>query len=224
MDLLDSIMDVGSCLASSLTSIGWLVALTGSVWLKRHKLRSWLERHYKTTHVQRLQLRKRRLRDTLKDPVLVLDLERSMEKKYKGNRKRVLEAMEQLRQKAAAAQTEVPTGADGNEEEKDHDAQTKGDEKKQAANTIMFGTIATAVLAHAMLNIYGFQEWYTQALIIQYFFFFLVHIIDSFVIYHQVHKQKRFRFAKESVVVTSSYSSGDLEELLLTEEEQQEAA
>jgi hypothetical protein len=216
MDLLDSMMDVGSCVVySTLLSIAWWAALMiGSVVLKRYNLRPWLERHF----VQRLQLRTRRLRDTLSDPVLVLDLERTMEKRYKGNRQRVLEAMEQLRQNAEA---EVPTNK-GDSDDDDHDAKTKGDEKKQAAKTIMYGTVVMALSIHTILNIFvsiiiqtifqvipSYCEMYGWS--IECILFSLIHLIDSFMIYHDVHKMKRSRFAKESV---ASSSSEDLQELL----------
>jgi hypothetical protein len=55
---------------------------------------------------------------------------------------------------------------------------------------------------------------------IQWIFFSLIHLVDSFMIYHHVHKKKRFRLTKESV---ASSSSGDLQALLLTEEQQDAA-
>lgn len=197
---------------ASLSYIGWWVALIGSVLFKRCKLRPWLERHYKTTYIRRLQIRKRRLRDILNDPVLVLDLERSMEKQYKGNRKRVLEAIERLRQNA---QADVPTDGEDDDGE-DHDANTKGDSKKQAAKTIFYGTIAIGVSLHSILNIFGLDMDSTW--IIECVLFFLVHLVDN------VHnKKKQFQFARESV---TSFSSGgghlELQLPLLTEE--QEAA
>jgi hypothetical protein len=210
MNFLGVIVDVGSCLVSSpLSAFGWWAALTGSVLFKRYKLQPWLERHYKTTYDQRLQLRKRQLRDTLNDPVLVLGLERSMEKKYEGNRKRILEAIEQLRQNAQEA--ELPTGGDDSE---DHDANKNGNEKKQAAKKILSGTILIAVL---WLNIFGFvHSFFTTRescddlgeLLMQCAFFSLVHLVDSFMIYYHVHKKKQSRFARESV---ASSSGGDLQ-------------
>jgi hypothetical protein len=215
MDLLDSVI---AC------TVWWALALLiGSVVFKRRKLRPWLERHYKTTYVQpkvqRLQHRQRQLQESLNDPVQLLDIECSMDKEYKGSRKRVLGAMEQSRLMART-------------QEEDCDARSKGDEKSLAASTILYGAVAIAVSVQAMVPIFGmalyeltenlvsspvlptYTECGASALTLQYIFFFFLHLVDSLMIYHEAHEEKWVRFQDKSS--SSSYSySGDLKEVLL---------
>mmetsp|Transcript_12325 Transcript_12325/g.18924 ORF Transcript_12325/g.18924 Transcript_12325/m.18924 type:complete len:252 (-) Transcript_12325:246-1001(-) len=131
IDLWESLLDFRDIVISGLfaeDAISFWVVVFATIGLKRIFFRPCLEKKYKSSFARRQRLKQRRLRDTLNDPILVLGLEKRLDRQFDGNRKQVLEAMNQLRTKS--------------EREVTDDDDSRGEEKRQAASVILRGTLA----------------------------------------------------------------------------------
>lgn len=146
-------LDSAECLASRLLSLTFWLLLVATMVLKQHVLLPRLEQHYKKTHAVRAQRRKRRLRDTLNDPVLALNLEEQLLRRWdiQGDRTKMLEAMQQIREMSEDT-------ADAGEDSEKGGATTKGQEKYEAANAIFYGTIFASILLFSIANTMVYSE------------------------------------------------------------------
>ena len=194
-----------------------------TIGLKRKFLRPYLEKKAKANFVYKVRLRKRRLRETLNDPVLVSDLKR----RIRGTPDQVSQAIDRLR---TMSEQEVDNNDDC----------SRGQEKKEAGSTIMFGTVLVALLVGA-LNYVHVIMWTNQtnqpkpinifhnrppeidldpfpeiSTMVQSFFFVLVQLGDSYLLYkNAVGKPKR-----RSVSRSIDKGGDDLLEPLLSTSEQ----
>ena len=145
---LDLLLDFLECLQSQL-SVFFFVVLVGSLMGKQWYLRPWLEHYYKKAYAERSKVRKRRLRDTLNDPVLLVQIEENLLKRpdIDGDRQKMLQALEEIRDHANR-----DTSAEGLEDK----ATTKGYEKIEAANMILRATILIAIVGFCCSTYYPF--------------------------------------------------------------------
>eukprot|EP00797_Seminavis_robusta_P033667 Sro788_g202470.2 (249) ;mRNA; r:3976-4722 len=102
-----------------------------------------MQKHYKRTLGERTKLRKRRLRDTLNDPVLTLQMEDSilLRPDIQGDRHKMLQFMQQIRDHANS-----PDEDQVDDQDEKRDNTTKGLEKYEAALVLCRGTIVLSVL------------------------------------------------------------------------------
>lgn len=155
-DLANSALDSAECLASRLLSLSFWLTLVATLMLKQCVLLPRLEQHYKKTHAARAQRRKRRLRETLNDPVLALHMEEQLLRRrdIQGDRTKMLEAMQQIRE---MSQQDTADGDDQDDEWGKGGATTKGQEKYEAANAIFYGTLLVSILLFSIANTIGYS-------------------------------------------------------------------
>ncbi|KAI2510639.1 hypothetical protein MHU86_3750 [Fragilaria crotonensis] len=110
-----------------------LVFTSATLLIKRYFFRPVLESHLKKKYAERLRSRRRRLQELLCDQMLLAGLERELERRYNGDKRRVMTDLENLR---LLAETDVI---------EEHD-NTKGDEKHQAAYVLLIGTSMLSVV------------------------------------------------------------------------------
>jgi len=230
LDLMDSLLDLGDLVTDSLFPqqlslwfclVIWSMVFGSTIGLKRRFLRPYLEKKAKANFVYKVRLRKRRLRETLNDPVLVSDLKR----RIRGTPDQVSQAIDRLRTMS--------------EQEVDNDDDcSRGQEKKEAGSTIMFGTVLVALLVGALNYVHvmmgttigttptivsryqspgsDFEEPPEISTMVQSFFFVLVQLGDSYLLYkNAVGKPKR-----RSVSRSIDKGGDDLLEPLLSTSEQ----
>jgi hypothetical protein len=172
-------------------AIGVFLAVT--LWMKHYLLVPYLERQYKKNAAQRQKLRTRRLRDTLTDPVLVRDLERRLMIQYQGDTSQVQDAMDRRRQQVSYYDATPPStftettsrNIEGHhEEEEENDYSTRGEEKKEAATQILYGTFALAIAlrffrSFYLISPYG-SPWALETIVVC-----VVHMMDSLQLYRR---------------------------------------
>jgi hypothetical protein len=186
--------------------LGWLpiiallLLLAVTLWMKHYWLVPYLERHYKKNAAQRQKLRTRRLRDTLADPVLVRDLERRLMIQYRGNTSHVQDALDRMRQEVSnyyssslSSSTESHRrDIEGrHEEEENDDYSPRGEEKKEAATQILYGTFVSAIVLYVLQSFYMVFIWQQHNHIkvaLQTIFLCVVHMMDSLQLYRRQHK------------------------------------
>jgi len=197
LDLMDSLLDLGDLVTDSLFPqqlslwfclVIWCLVFGSTIGLKRKFLRPYLEKKAKSNLVYKVRLRKRRLRETLNDPVLVSDLKR----RIRGTPDQVSQAIDRLR---TMSEQEVDNNDDC----------SRGQEKKEAGSTIMFGTVLVALLVGALNYVHVMMGWTRYispedifhqppeiSTMVQSFFFVLVQLGDSYLLYkNAVGKPKR---------------------------------
>lgn len=133
LDVVEFFQDVTVYVFRSLCSIEWWSILAATLILKHFTIRPLLEDYYRKSFVRRQEVRRRRLRDTLNDPILLIGLERRLERIHKGHKQLVLENIQNLR---ILSETEISADDD-----------TKGEEKRQTLRMILWSTSILSLLA-----------------------------------------------------------------------------
>ena len=85
-----------TCLKKVEAYAALLVFIAITVLIKRHVFRPVLELHLKKKFAARLRSRRRRLKDLLNDQTLLAGLERKLEQRYNGDKRRVMADLENL--------------------------------------------------------------------------------------------------------------------------------
>lgn len=198
------------CMA--ILSIPFLL-LTGSVIvLKRCWLLKLLERSLKPKMDKIKQWRKRRFVDYMNDPVLMLDLEQKLLRRFNGDQQRVLEYIEDIKSSVGnyhndgAGSNENVASVDNNaninreyDEEENNSGNTKGEEKKEAAKWLLTGNIMVCLLLlvagnfgvwTGLAHVWSFMltdDYYGTCSIgfhvVTFVLFVAVQTIDSYLIY-----------------------------------------
>jgi hypothetical protein len=219
-DLWDITLDCWDRILSKLCSKIFWILLFLTLILKHYVLRPWLENYYKETYATRQQRKKRRLRDALNDPVLVIDLENRFLQSFGGDKQKVLQAMEDLRNYAGTT-AETDDVADD-----DHD--TKGEEKMQAAKSMWTLTILASMGLFGVLNIaatldFGYwgmegveDECYEFGDSISFFLFSIAHLLHSYVVLRRATKGRNRRPSRSSKMQTETMENNTLEQPLLS--------
>mmetsp|Transcript_13013 Transcript_13013/g.19744 ORF Transcript_13013/g.19744 Transcript_13013/m.19744 type:complete len:251 (+) Transcript_13013:56-808(+) len=112
----------GGCITILFPGAACLILTLATIGLKRTILRQRLEQCYKKSYAKRIRARRRRLRDMMNDPVLVLDLERRFDYHHPNDKQRVLQEMDALR---TLANTEIK-----------QEDENKGDERRRTTKSI----------------------------------------------------------------------------------------
>ena len=131
-----------TCLKKVEAYAALLLFTSATLLIKRYFFRPVFESHLKKKYAARLRSRSRRLQDLLCDQMLLAGLERQLERRYNGDKRRVMTDLENLR---LLAETEVI-------EEQDN---TKGDEKHQAAYVLLVGTSMLSVVVLLSFSVYN---------------------------------------------------------------------
>ena len=131
-----------TCLKKVEAYLALLVFTSATLIIKRYFFRPVLESHLKKKYAAHLHSRRHRLHDLLSDPMLLVGLERELERRYNGDKQRVSLDLENLRLLAETQVTEVYED-------------TKGDEKEQAAYVMLIGTAILSVLILLLFSIYN---------------------------------------------------------------------
>ena len=131
-----------TCLKKVEAYAALLLFTSATLLIKRYFFRPVLESHLKKKYAARLRSRRRRLQELLRDPTLLVGLERELERRYNGDKRRVMTDLENLR---LLAETDV------SEEPDCH----KGDEKQQAAYVLFVGTSILSVATLFFFSLYN---------------------------------------------------------------------
>lgn len=131
-----------TCLKQSEAYVALLLFTSATLLIKRYFFRPVLESHLKKKYTARLRSRRRRLQELLRDPMLLVGLERELERRYNGDKRRIMTDLENLR---LLTETEVT-------EEQDD---CKGDEKQQAAYVLLIGTSVLSVITLLFFSLYN---------------------------------------------------------------------
>jgi hypothetical protein len=129
-----------TCLKKVEAYVALLLFIAITVLIKRYVFRPVLELHLKKKFAERLRSRRRRLKDLLNDQTLLAGLERKLEQRYNGDKRRVMADLENLH---LLAETDVT----------DEDDKSKGDERQQAAQVLWAGTFFLSVLTLLFFSI-----------------------------------------------------------------------
>ena len=113
-----------------------------------------LERYYTKTYEERVTVRKRRLRQSLCDPVLVRDLEHQILRRrdIQGDRSKMILAMKELRERAAEEGKKNDDDVCNPQDEKRND-KIRNDARKEAAKTMFRATIVLPITFFSALNL-----------------------------------------------------------------------
>lgn len=211
----DAVTDSFLCGVNAVSCWSLWVLIGITVAVKRYWGLRRLQTHVQKSFVQRQRLRKRRLRDALNDPVLLLHFEDRLRKAHNGNEQRVLESIESLR---VSAETPVSDQDDAK------------DYRQDAAKLLMKGSLAVYLICIVAINLFDSRIMpYMESLpydsqysdredqayyglyglhylpsgdcalyqdMIRYHFFFLIHILDGYFIYRKAHTRNKFASRK----------------------------